>query len=124
MGPKNFQQGLSKFLKKFAFKNAITEDLWDSLQTEAPPGVNVSFVMDTWTRQMGYPVVAVTSDDSGVTAVSQQRFFEDPNKKKSVQESPFGFKWEIPMLISTSEGPTSTQLIWLEHGKQTSEFPS
>ena len=32
MEPHNFQQGIRNFLKKFAFENAATPDLWASLQ--------------------------------------------------------------------------------------------
>ena len=32
MEPHNFRQGIRNFLKKFAFENAATPDLWASLQ--------------------------------------------------------------------------------------------
>ena len=44
--------------------------------------INVSEVMDTWTLQMGFPVVNVTSDGGKIT-LTQQRFLADPNANQS-----------------------------------------
>src|SRR4051812_31481899 len=32
LGPPVFRKGVSSFLQQFSFKNAVTKDLWDSLQ--------------------------------------------------------------------------------------------
>ena len=127
MGPENFQQGLSKFLNKFAFKNTDTGDLWEVLQTEAPAGVNVSLVMDTWTRQRGYPVVTVKwSNDSRVVSVSQEPFMiqNDPQNRSLKGLPPSTYQWKVPLWISTSEDPNSTRLLWLGRDKQPCELYS
>ena len=48
---------MNQYLTKFKYKNAITEDLWESLG--AASGKPVLDVMTTWTKQMGYPVIKV-----------------------------------------------------------------
>lgn len=41
------------------------DDLWASLSyASAKP---VAAVMDTWTKQMGYPVLSVTAEQVGIT---------------------------------------------------------
>ena len=54
---KAFRKGLNQYLNKFAYKNAFTEDLWDSLALAS--GKPVREVMSTWTSQMGFPVLQV-----------------------------------------------------------------
>ena len=51
-----------------AYKAAEQNDLWHYFTTQAhidktlPAGVTVKTIMDTWTLQMGFPVVSVTRD--------------------------------------------------------------
>ena len=52
-----FRKGLNEYLNKFAYKNAFTEDLWDSLGKAS--GKPVREVMSTWTSKMGFPVLQV-----------------------------------------------------------------
>lgn len=49
------QKSLSSYMKKYAFKNAKTEDLWKVLSEES--GVNINSMMECWTKQKGHPVI-------------------------------------------------------------------
>lgn len=44
-------------MERYACKNAKTDDLWYVLSEES--GVQVNRMMDTWTKQKGYPVISV-----------------------------------------------------------------
>lgn len=55
------QRALAKYIKRYACSNAKTEDLWSVLQEES--GEPVNQLMDSWTKQKGYPVVSVTLKD-------------------------------------------------------------
>ncbi|KAL1552325.1 AP-1 complex subunit mu-1-like [Salvia divinorum] len=57
LGPESFQRGLASYVKKYACSNAKTEDLWSALQEES--GEPVNKLMNSWTKQVGYPVVSV-----------------------------------------------------------------
>jgi aminopeptidase N len=71
--PEKFQQGISQYLEKSKFGNAKTQQLWDALQTVVDdPDLNVTEIMNTWTLQMGYPVLHVDTKSGQVT---QERFF-------------------------------------------------
>ena len=59
LGPDDFRRGVSKFLKAYKYSNAQTRDLWLELEETSSKGYNVTKIMDTWTRQKGYPVVEV-----------------------------------------------------------------
>ena len=54
MGEEDFRRGISNFLKKFSFQNAVTEDLLSELSAISSEGLNVTHIMNTWTRQKGY----------------------------------------------------------------------
>ena len=51
MGPEDFRRGISSFLRKFSFQNAVTEDLLQELSASSEEGLNMTKIMDTWTRQ-------------------------------------------------------------------------
>ena len=55
------QRSLSSYIKKFACSNAKTEDLWAALEEGSDEPVNK--LMNSWTKQKGYPVVSVKVKD-------------------------------------------------------------
>ncbi|TMX01154.1 hypothetical protein EJD97_025047 [Solanum chilense] len=61
LGPESFQRALASYIKKYACSNAKTEDLWSVLQEES--GEPVNKLMNSWTKQQGYPVVSVKIND-------------------------------------------------------------
>lgn len=63
-------------MKKHAYGNTQTDDLWASLSHVS--GKDVGQIMEIWTKNAGYPVVSVTEDPSrGIIKVEQHRFFQD-----------------------------------------------
>uniref|UniRef100_A0A8C3KI73 Aminopeptidase n=1 Tax=Calidris pygmaea TaxID=425635 RepID=A0A8C3KI73_9CHAR len=60
------------YLKKHHFQNAKTDQFWEAL--EEASNKPVKEVMDTWTRQMGYPVLQMGSN----SVFTQKRFLLDP----------------------------------------------
>ena len=58
---------MNQYLNKFAYKNAATEDLWESLS--AASGKPVDMVMSTWTKKMGYPVLTVTAKQVCISVI-------------------------------------------------------
>ncbi|PIA42941.1 hypothetical protein AQUCO_02000412v1 [Aquilegia coerulea] len=57
LGPECFQRSLASYIKLYACSNAKTEDLWAVLEKES--GEPVSKLMNSWTKQQGYPVISV-----------------------------------------------------------------
>ncbi|KAK1608097.1 hypothetical protein QYE76_031770 [Lolium multiflorum] len=55
LGADRFQKALASYIKKYAYSNAKTEDLWAVLEEET--GEPVKDLMTTWTKQQGYPVI-------------------------------------------------------------------
>ncbi|KAL5576285.1 hypothetical protein UlMin_017984 [Ulmus minor] len=62
IGDEIFQKSLSSYVKRYAGKNAKTEDLWSVLSEES--GIKVKSMMDAWTTKQGYPVISVKAKGS------------------------------------------------------------
>nr|XP_043619415.1 aminopeptidase M1 [Erigeron canadensis] len=62
LGADVFQRALAKYIKRHACSNAKTEDLWAVLEEES--GEPVNKLMNSWTKQKGYPVVSVSLKDN------------------------------------------------------------
>ncbi|PWY81700.1 hypothetical protein BO94DRAFT_496063 [Aspergillus sclerotioniger CBS 115572] len=73
LGEEVFLQGVRLYLRRHAYGNETTEDLWAAL-TEAS-GQDVGKMMLAWTRESGFPVLTVTEDAATDTIhVKQTRF--------------------------------------------------
>ena len=59
LSEETFRDGLRRYLDAHRYGNARTADLWQAL--EEASGKPVKALMDTWTGQMGYPVLTVRS---------------------------------------------------------------
>ncbi|NXC12605.1 AMPE aminopeptidase, partial [Corythaeola cristata] len=79
-----FQKGCQAYLKKYHFQNAQTQHFWEAM--EEASNEPVQEVMDTWTSQMGYPVLEMGSD----SVFTQKRFLLDPSADASYPSSDFG----------------------------------
>lgn len=106
IGMDALKKGLHSYLTKFSYKNTITEDLWQSLEEAAKKPVKS--VMDTWTKQEGYPVVTVSekqSDKGIVLTFSQERFLASgPDKSITTL-------WQIPITIKTQNSKELTTFV-------------
>ncbi|KAL7805068.1 aminopeptidase 2 [Trichoderma aethiopicum] len=73
LGEDKFLEGVRKYLKKYAYGNTQTSDLWDSLAEVS--GKPVHEVMTAWTKSVGYPVLTVTEKEGeNAIHVKQNRF--------------------------------------------------
>merc|ERR1712150_334643 len=121
MGPEEFRKGIHNFLVKYAYKNAVTQDLFDELANVSSQNLNITKIMNTWTRQKGYPILNISLENKTNTAASfdgryritQERFLSDPEAYNLNDEvSPFDYKWEIPVTYMSSVDDKINQ-VWL-----------
>ncbi|XP_048134295.1 aminopeptidase M1-like [Rhodamnia argentea] len=61
LGAECFQKSLASYIKRHACSNAKTEDLWAAL--EEGSGEPVNKLMNSWTKQKGFPVVSIKIKD-------------------------------------------------------------
>nr|ASU92548.1 glutamine aminopeptidase-like protein 9 [Achaea janata] len=114
-GPENFRLGVSDYLKKYKYGNTVTIDLLSCLDPyfkQLYPDLNITYVMDTWTRQMGYPVINVKlGDEPNSYFITQSRFLYDPDAVYA-NDSKFNYRWYVPITYTTTNG-VHEQLLWL-----------
>ena len=79
LGEDTFLEGVRRYLKKHAYGNTQTGDLWASLAEAS--GKSVEEVMDVWTKNIGYPVVTVTEKDKNTIHLKQNRFLRTGDTK-------------------------------------------
>ena len=119
LGEESFRKGLNRYLSSHMYDNARTEDLWSALETES--GQPVTAIMDSWVKQMGYPVLQVESDRTGgqtTLSVTQERFVYDrllgdggPDSDSDDNEV-----WRVP--VSASQGSEESAVTVMD-GRQT-----
>ena len=73
MGWDNFCKGITDYFKKFAYKNTVGDDLWDSLSPYAE--FEPKELMHAFIDKPGYPVI--TNLEGNFEKFSQQRFLLD-----------------------------------------------
>ena len=98
LGEETFRKGLNRYLTGNMYDNARTEDLWSALEEES--GQPVTAIMDSWVKQMGYPVLQVESERSGNQtrlSVTQERFVYDRLLGESEPDTEV---WQVPISAS------------------------
>jgi aminopeptidase 2 len=73
LGEDVFLQGVRNYIKKHAYGNTQTGDLWSALADAS--GKPVENVMDIWTKNVGFPVVSVTENPSASSIKLKQNRF-------------------------------------------------
>ncbi|RDW77149.1 hypothetical protein BP6252_05202 [Coleophoma cylindrospora] len=85
LGEDVFMEGIRQYLKKHAYGNTQTGDLWAALS--AASGKDVEKVMDIWTKHVGYPVIAVTENEGDKSIhLKQNRFLRTADVKPEEDE--------------------------------------
>lgn len=115
LGANEFRDGLRYFLKKFAYSNARSDDLWASL--EEASGKPISKFMESWIMQDGYPLVTISQTGNQLT-FNQKRF--------TYLNHDFDVCWLIPISIVYyfNDDHTETETHLLEDRNMTIEIPS
>ncbi|XP_057957573.1 aminopeptidase M1 [Malania oleifera] len=89
LGPESFQRALASYIKRYACSNAKTEDLWAVLEEES--GEPVNKLMNSWTKQKGYPVVSVKIEDQKLK-FEQSQFLSNGSAGDG--------QWIVPITLS------------------------
>ena len=71
LGDDSFRDGIRLYLRRHAYANAETTDLWDALEESTHQPARA--LMDSWIFQPGYPLLSVEKDGHGL--VLSQRLF-------------------------------------------------
>ncbi|RKP04556.1 peptidase family M1-domain-containing protein [Thamnocephalis sphaerospora] len=120
MGRDTFLAGIRRYLKRHAFANASTDDLWRALSEES--GLDISEFMTLWTRRIGYPVLTITNSDENTFTVRQNRFLSSGD----VAAEEDAHLWWVPLALATEAGkvaPESSKALVLTKREETFDKP-
>lgn len=111
VGEKIFQQGVKNYLNRHAYGNAVTKDLLTELQLLYGDKLDVAEMMETFTVQMGYPILNVNVSGDNYT-LTQKRFLIDPNATYNLNDSKYRYKWSVPVTYVTDLGKSNEAILF------------
>ncbi|KAG0265873.1 Aminopeptidase 2 mitochondrial [Actinomortierella ambigua] len=94
LGLETFLKGVRIYIKRHAYKNASTEDLWAALGEAS--GVDVAAFMDSWIKKVGYPVVHVDENDDATTLTFTQTRYLSSGDLTATEDAT---RWNVPLGI-------------------------
>nr|XP_015839725.1 PREDICTED: glutamyl aminopeptidase [Tribolium castaneum] len=94
--PATFQKGVTNYLKKHEYGNAVTQDLWDEIQAVVGDTLNVTEFMNT-------VMIAVF-----------KILFYDYDPARTQKSSPLNYKWSVPVKFITDLGE-SDKIYWFNY---------
>ncbi|MFN7148125.1 MAG: M1 family aminopeptidase [Microthrixaceae bacterium] len=111
LGPKVFRDGIGSYLRRHAYGNTETSDLWVAL--EEASGEPVRRIMDSWIFRGGHPVVRVERVGDRTLGLGQTRASYDDTAESE--------RWPIPMVLDV--GAPDGELRRLLDAATTIELP-
>jgi len=113
IGMGDFQKGLGNYMKKHAYGNTETTDLWNAWGDVS--GMPIADMMASWTEQMGFPLVKVIEedwqDDKVILTLEQSWFLTDGSDPPEDGKDKI---WTIPIMSCTSDGPQQDMTLMRE----------
>ncbi|XP_018905353.1 endoplasmic reticulum aminopeptidase 1 isoform X2 [Bemisia tabaci] len=119
------RSGLNDYLNIHKYGNADTKDFWSVLSKHANESIQVKQLMDSWTRQMGFPVVRIyrentTGEGANIYTAAQSRFLltawlhGENSTIRLEPRSPYNYKWYIPLNYYTDQTSyVTTETVWM-----------
>ncbi len=107
VGPPVFRAGVTSYLKKYAFRNASSEDFWNEIA--AVSGKPVDAVMRGFVTAPGAPLVtarAQCANDQTAVSLSQERFTANAGAA-----APSGQTWQVPVCLKGATGAATCTLL-------------
>ncbi|XP_061623390.1 LOW QUALITY PROTEIN: endoplasmic reticulum aminopeptidase 1-like [Phyllopteryx taeniolatus] len=138
MTPEVFEVGIIRYLKRYSYRNTVSSHLWESLTDicnsndlhDAPSKrkefcskrtlqsgkydhgdkFDIKTIMDTWTRQKGFPLVSV--DLKGRKLIlTQHRYLKIEEKPTTTGPPTETLVWQIPLTYKTSASDTTQHFL-------------
>ncbi|KAM8706835.1 hypothetical protein ACLKA7_011004 [Drosophila subpalustris] len=102
----------TRYLQRHMYATATTEDYLTAVEEEEGLDFDVKLIMQTWTEQMGLPVVEVVKDGNNYK-LTQKRFLANKDDYNvTVEPSSFNYRWSIPIKYTSSADSTVQTVIF------------
>ncbi|GAA0555452.1 M1 family metallopeptidase [Rhizomicrobium palustre] len=94
LGEESFRAGVRSYMKRYAYSNTVTDDLWGELQKAS--GQPVAEFAHDFTLQAGVPLIRVSRTATGLS-LTQSRFAVD--ESGAVKQN-----WHVPVIVAGFDG--------------------
>ncbi|XP_075167370.1 membrane alanyl aminopeptidase-like [Haematobia irritans] len=100
MGKENFDKAIREYIKENHLKNPAPEDLFHQWKRFWPNEhqVDLDQLFKDWTEQPGFPMLRISTTDSGHYLLKQERFLLDSNDGSDIS-----LKYTIPITYTTNK---------------------
>ncbi|MBL9172088.1 MAG: M1 family metallopeptidase, partial [Verrucomicrobiales bacterium] len=108
LGEEVFRKGIRIYMARHAYGSTTTADLWAAL--EEASGKPVAAIAGGWTTRPGFPLVTVSSRDSGgrtEVTLRQERFLVG-------NPAPPGEPWQIPLSVGRADRAPEARALLFE----------
>ncbi|XP_014663499.1 PREDICTED: thyrotropin-releasing hormone-degrading ectoenzyme-like [Priapulus caudatus] len=111
VGDENFRNAMRVFVRRHQMSTANIDDLWRAF--DEVTSMSISTIMNTWTLQMGFPLVTVKRISPTMCQLVQEHFLLKGIEGEAKPHSALGkYAWFIPFEYTT--GPDGmTQTVWM-----------
>lgn len=110
IGPENFRQGLSDFLKAFAYNSFESSQFWSFL-AKYGDYPDLPEIVQPWADEPGFPLLLVSKTESGAIRVQQRKFVN----LLEHQRPGFEKLWPVPLTYLSSAAPSQQKVLLREH---------
>jgi aminopeptidase N len=107
-GEDTWQGGIQRYMKRHAYGNTVTSDLWRAVEEAGAKGLEE--VADDFTLQAGVPLVRASATcRNGSTALSlaQGQFSRDQQDEVAAKPG----RWKVPMTVRAADGSLHPYLL-------------
>lgn len=112
LGEDVFIRGIAKYLSRHQYGNTTTDDLWRALSEVS--GKDVKALMDTWTLEMGYPVLSVEELSAKRIRIVQNRYLQTAD----VTEADDKTLYPIWLGVRTGDGTVDRTTLLTERSRE------
>jgi aminopeptidase N len=105
VGENAFRDGIRAYMKRYAHKNTVTDNLWDELETAS--GKKIKELAGDFTNEPGVPLIVVESAAADGYKVRQKRFAVDDSANDRME-------WTIP--VSALSAGQEQPLVMMKKG--------
>lgn len=105
LGPEKWSAAVAHYIQKYQYKDTVTAQLWEAIEESSKQSVTEA--MNSFTTQMGYPILHVTRTVPGTVTLQQQ-----PCKLASTQ-TPCKYTWTVPVVIEGAAGSAERTTVTL-----------
>ena len=90
VGEDKFRDGLRQYMQLYKYSNAEGNNLWECIQEASE--TEIIPMMESWTKQTGYPVINITWESDSRLSLNQERFLY--SNKTNLPDT-----WLVPISI-------------------------